>query len=51
MSEMALIHAAKNVLHAWDAEHEYDEKELQDPLQDAMEELRSAVRVIREVVP
>jgi hypothetical protein len=46
-----VINAAKAVLHAWDAENHYEKNGLSDDLFHAMDDLRMAVRVIREVVP
>lgn len=51
MSELALITAAKAVLHAWDAENSYEKNDLSDTLFDAMNQLRHAVTVVHEVKP
>ena len=50
MSDHELIYAAKAVLHAWDAQGVPDGIVTED-LFEAINRLRQAVTVIREVVP
>jgi hypothetical protein len=49
MSESILL-AARRVLHAWEAESAYEKNNLSPDLWEAIDELRRAVLVIKEVM-